>query len=198
MMKDYKRGVYTNTATGEVAEFNYCSGLTTSEKIRFINNVMGFVVGAYYYPMLKDIIFDYAIIQYFTDIQFDDDLNVDQIEDLLGNTNIVDIVKMNMEDGLCNELNKAIDMNVEYKTGVHTNRIEVAVENLLGVLKDKMANIDTSKMMNLAEKLGDFNDHITPDDMIQAYAKHVLPTRVGEAEENKKSSKTHGGLRVIE
>lgn len=198
MMKDYKRGVYTDFALDEAVEFHYCTKLNTSEKIKFINNVMEFIVGTYYYPMLRDIIFDYAIIQYFTDIRFDEDLNVDQIEQLLNTTNIVDIVKMDMEDGLYDELRRAIDMNIEYKTGVHMNRIEAAVESLLDAVKDKVANVDPTKVMNLAEQLSHVNDRLTADDMIQAYVKNVLPTRMEEAAEEKKRKKADGGLRVIE
>ena len=190
MMKDYKHGFYMDFTTNESVEFNYCIELSTSEKIKFVNNVMSYVVGVYYYPMLRDAIFNYAIIQYFTDIRFDEDLNIDEIDTLLATTDIVDIVKMDMKPGLLDELNQMIDMNIEYKTGIHMNRIEIAVEKLVDVVKEKVINADTSKMMKLAEQMSGIKDKVTPDQIIESYMKSELfQHRKEEAAEEKKRKK---------
>ena len=187
MMNEFKRGVYTNTNTDEVYEFGYKTDLTVSEKVYFVNNVMAFVVGEYFYPMVREMIVDYAIIQYFTDVEFNEDLNFDQIEQILAETNIVDIVKMNMKDGLLDELNRMIDVNIEYKTGIRMNRVDTMVEKLLDVIRAKVEEIDVQKVASLAEQLNGVKDELTPDRIVEAYMNSELnQKRMKDASSEKK------------
>lgn len=186
-MNEFKRGVYTNTNTDEVYEFGYKTDLTVSEKVYFVNNVMAFVVGEYFYPMVREMIVDYAIIQYFTDVEFNEDLNFDQIEQILAETNIVDIVKMNMKDGLLDELNRMIDVNIEYKTGIRMNRVDTMVEKLLDVIRAKVEEIDVQKVASLAEQLNGVKDELTPDRIVEAYMNSELnQKRMKDASSEKK------------
>lgn len=186
-MHELKRGVYTNTNTDEVYEFGYKIDLTVSEKVYFVDNVMALVVGEYFYPMVREMIVDYAIIQYFTDVKFDENLNFDQIEQILAETNIVDIVKMNMKDGLLDELNRMIDVNIEYKTGIRMNRVDTMVEKLLDVIRVKVEEIDVQKVASLAEQLNGVKDELTPDRIVEAYMNSELnQKRMKDASSEKK------------
>lgn len=177
-----KTGVYTLTTVKEDGsefeeskDFSFFLDMRTSMKMQFINSVVSLVVGESYYPVLKDIMFDIMLINYFTDIDVKEILSsnnaVDEIEDYLSRTNAVEIIKSNVSQELLNELSQGIDFDIEYKTGVHCNDITTAVKSLIHTLEDKVSNVDTEGMMDLATKLSGMTGDLTPDSIVEAYAK---------------------------
>ena len=57
---------------------------------------------------------------------------------MLNTTNIVDIVKANVREGLIDELSQAIDDNVEYRTGVHHNPVTESISHLVKTVENKV------------------------------------------------------------
>lgn len=192
MNRDIKMGVYTKN--GEENVFNYYATLRAVDKIKFVNYVTNTLVGDNYNSVIRDIIFDYAIIDIFTDIDTSDIDNsidpINDIENLLDETNIVDIVKANIPE-LIDELNKAVDDNIAYRTGIHKNPIAESLSNLLNTINAKVSGIDTEKMMEMAEILSNVSGELTADKAIDAYFKSdVFKQRQNELIESKSKSNT--------
>ncbi len=177
-----KTGVYTLIAIDkdgneieESKEFNFFLDIRTSMKMQFIKSVVSLVVGESYYPVLKDMMFDIMLINYFTDIDvkniLDSNNAVDDIEEFLSRTNAVEVIKNNLNQELLDELSQGVDFDIEYKTGVHCNDISTAVKNLIHTLENKVSNIDTEGMMDLATKLSGMTGNLTPESIVEAYAK---------------------------
>ena len=121
-MKNIKTGVAIDKRTNEELKFNFQTDLTIKEKIRFVSNVVNTVVGDDYYSFLKDLIFDFEIIEIFTDIDTSDISEatdrIATMEEFVNNTNVVEIVKANSENVIA-ELYQAVEDDLEFKTGVH-------------------------------------------------------------------------------
>lgn len=177
-----KTGVYTLITVGEDGneieeskDFNFFLDMRTSMKMQFIKSVVTLVVGESYYSVLRNMMFDIMLINYFTDIDVKDVLDsnnaVDDIEDYLSRTNAVEIVKSNLSQDLLDELSQGVDFDIEYKTGVHCNDISTAVKSLIHTLESKVSSIDTEGMMDLATKLSGMTGDLTPESIVEAYAK---------------------------
>ena len=173
MKKNVKSGVYTRNGVEE--NFNFFTSLKASDKIKFVNFVTNLVVDDSYNSILKDMIFDFAIVDIFTDIDTSEITKspnaINMIEDLLEETNIVDIVKVNVESGLVEELDNAVSLNIEYKTGIHKNPIAESLSHLLNTIEQKVSGIDTDSMMQMAEVISGMSGELTADKMLEAYSK---------------------------
>jgi hypothetical protein len=165
-------GVYTKN--GEENTFNYYSTLRAYDKIKFVNFVSDILIDDNYNSVLRDIIFDIAIVHILTDIDVSDVINsvnaINQIEDFLDETNIVKIVKANADE-LIEELNKAVDENIEYRTGIHKNPIAESLSHLLNTLEKKVSGIDTDSMMKMAQIINNMSGEFTADKLLEAYSK---------------------------
>lgn len=194
-----------NTKTGtyfyndESHNFEFDTTLSASEKISFINSIVDTVVSNNYYTVIRDMLFDFAIIRTFTyiDTTFvkNSDSMIDTIEKFLNETNIVDIVKANMEIGLLDSLNEAVDKAIEYRTGIHPSPIADALSSLLSTLEKKVNEFDMGSMMGMAQKFAGMTGELTPESLINAYMNsETHQNNVVEIEEakkqNKKSSKS--------
>lgn len=174
MVKEVMTGCYTRNE--ENIEFNFYTNLTMSEKLKFVNAVTNIVVVEDNYDyLIRDMIFDYMLIRFFTDVDVaeinESPNSIDSIEDLLNETNIVDIIKANVVDGLIDELNKAVNVNIEYRTGVKLNSVSDALTHLITTIENKVKDIDTDTMMEMASKISGLTGNITPEDIIEVYSK---------------------------
>lgn len=176
MMNEMKAGTYTRmTDNGdEYINFNFKTDLKVSEKAKFVNYVVSLVVDENAYnSVIRDLVFDYYTIKIFTDIdtfEFDNSKHfLDDVEDFLLETNIVDIVKANAFPTLFDELNKAVDDSVEYLTGIHKNPINDALSSLLSTLEKKIDEVDLDSMMGMAKKLVGMTGELTPESVVNAY-----------------------------
>lgn len=174
MKNNVKTGIYN--MNGEEKTFDFKTSLNVNDKVRFINTVIAFVVNdKNYYSVLRDIAFDFAIIDVFSSVDVSDIYSssnvLASIENLLDMTNIVSIVKANVDDGVMEELNKSVDNNIEYKTGIHKNPIAESLAHLLNTVEKKIDGIDTEKMMQMAEVMSGISGELTPEKVIDAYAK---------------------------
>ena len=176
MTRNVKMGVYIRKTTdGEVqTPFNFYTNLRATEKMKFVNEVTNLVLTDNYYTVIKDMIFDYIIINIFTDVDISE-INeapdsINRIETLLEETNIVDIVKANMADGLLVELEDAVEKNIEYRTGIHNNSLTDSISKLLKTIEKKIDGVDTQNMMDLATKLNGLSGELTVDKLVEAYS----------------------------
>ena len=108
----------------EAHNFNFGTDLSIADKQKFVNSVVGLVVDdEYYNSILRDLIFDFYVVEYLTDIDTaelrESASFVNDVEQFLEETDIVEIVKANAFPTLFDELNDAIDKSIEYKTGIH-------------------------------------------------------------------------------
>ena len=171
-----KTGVYTITSENEVKdiEFTYKTSLTASEKINFVSMVTNILVGENYYSFLKELIFNYYLIDLFTDIDvvdLDEATNsIQAIEDFINSSNIAYVLRSSIGNNIIEELEQAVDDNLEYRTGVHTNSISRTVNRLINKLSEKVDQINTEDINQLANIMGNMTGDITAEKLINAYA----------------------------
>lgn len=170
-MKDFMKGIYTYNE--ESFEFNYKTDLSIKEKDTFVMNVCDTIIGDNYHLLLKDLVFNFQIINIFTDIDLSEVKKADDtiawVEDFVNNTNIINIVKPNLKMGLLDELENAVDINIEYRTGVHKNALNDALSSLIKTLESKIEGVDTKAMMDLAGALSGVSEELTVDNLVQSY-----------------------------
>lgn len=171
---EIKAGVYTRN--GEDVPFNFYTSLSAYNKVRFVDSVVSAIVtDDEYNYVIKDMLFDFWVVNFFTDVDVSEiaeaENNIDAIEDFLDETNIVDIVKMNVVPGILDELEKAVEFNIEYKTGIHINPISSSLSSLLDTIERKVEDIDFDSMMDIAEVMSGISGELTADKMLDAYAK---------------------------
>ena len=169
-----KTGVYTNM-NGEEVSFSFCPSPSMRDKIKFVKSVTETIVDDSYLYIARNMFFDFYLVSIFTNIDtsefYGDDIDsVSMIEEFLNETTAVDIVKLNMDYGVIAELEKAVDLDIEYRTGIHRNSIEESLSNLLDTLDNKIGELDTDSMMDAISKLSSISGEFTPEKMLEAYA----------------------------
>lgn len=174
MANNVKIGAYDNIY-GESVDFSFKTSLSASDKVKFVDFVSNSLLsdGGYYY-VIKDIVFDFAIVYVFTDVDVSEIMespnSIDEIEEFLKDTTIVEIVKLNVDDGVIEELEKAVVLNIEYRTGIHGNPIAESLASLLDTIERKVEGIDLGDMMDAAQALSGISGELTPEKMLEAYA----------------------------
>lgn len=189
---------------GNTVEFNCYLDIPMSRKLAFVDSVVDPVVGDdYYYPMLKDIMFDFRMIQFFTDIDTDvvdgDDV-IDQMVEFLESTNAADVVKVSVNFDVVQGLYDAVDKAIEYKTGIHPSPIADGIASILGTLEQKFAGIDMDAMTGMAKVFSKLQGDITPDKMLEAYANSdVFKKMHGDAvkRQDERDKKAEDRLNVV-
>ena len=188
--KNVKTGAYTYK--NESVPFNFYTELRAVDKIKFINAVCDTLIDTNYYSVIRDLVFDFQIVNVFTDVvvpEFQDSPSpISIIEEFLDDTNVVEIVKANVDKKLIAELEKAVDENIEYRTGIHKNTLEDALTSLLHTVEQKINDVDTEGMMEMAMKLNSISDELTPERMLQAYSEtDMFKNRIYEKEQERQN-----------
>ena len=195
-MKNMKTGVYFYN--DEAKNFDFATDLSAYDKTVFVRTVVDTLVDdTTYDSIIRDMIFDFAIIMRFTDIDtsftkaIDDDGNeisaLVSIEQFLEKTNVVDIVKANMEVGLLEQLNDAVDKSIEYRTGIHPSPVADSLASLLSTLEKKINEVDLDSMMDMAQKFAGMTGELTPESVVNAYINSGMhKANLDEIAENKK------------
>ena len=179
-MKNIKTGTYINYTNDKTYNFNFATNLSVYRKSMFVNYVVNSIVDDDRYDsIVKPLIFDFGLVAICTDINTsfinrrDDEDNpinpIIFIEQFLEETNVVDIVKANMEVGLLDELNKAVDKSIEYRTGIHPSPLNDALASLLSTLEKKVNEFDMGSMMDMAQKFANMTDELSVDSVVNAY-----------------------------
>ena len=200
MMKEMKNGVFTYN--NESYNFEFKTSLSAHDKQVFVKTVVGNLVDdAGYDVVIKDLIFDFVIIEVFTNIDtsfinMEDDEGNDidpiiPIEHFLEETNVVDIVKENMETGLLDELNHAVDLDIQYLTGIHPNPINEAITSLISTIEKKIGEVDLDSMMSMVQKFAGMTEDFTLDNIVNAYMNSdIHKSNLAEIKEAKEETKT--------
>jgi len=199
MMKEMKNGVFTYN--DESYNFDFKTSLSAHDKQVFVKTMVNNLVDEYGYDVvIRDLIFDFIIIEVFTNIDtsfinMKDDKGNDvdpiiPIEHFLEETNVVDIVKANMEVGLLNELNRAVDLNIQYLTGIHPNPLNEAIANLVSTIEKKIGEVDLDSMMGMAQKFAGMTEDFTLDNIVNAYmSSDIHQKNLEEIKEAKEEAK---------
>lgn len=178
------KGYYTYN--GKDYNFNILDrDLTLTEKAAFVKSVSEQIVQKdnYYMHFLKDVFFNYAIIEYFTDIDLNQvleikgDINIDQIELFIKTTNVIEIICGQVSKDLITELQYFIDENVSYLTGKGFDDLSTTFRDLLKSIKDVVLGInenfkdfDISKLNDIGN-LGTKFQNISNDEIISNIVK---------------------------
>lgn len=177
-MKNIKTGTYFYN--DESYNFNFATDLSAYRKLMFVNYVVNSIVDEDRYDsIVKDLVFDFGLVALMTDIDTSF-INVEDedgdpinpivfIEPFLEETNVVDIVKANMEIGLLEELENAVDLSIRYRTGIHSSPIADSLSSLLSTIEKKINEVDLESMMGMAQKLAGMTDEFNLDNLVKAY-----------------------------
>lgn len=192
-MKNIKTGAYVHN--GETYTFNFGTDLSIADKARFVNSVVGLVVdGENYNSIIKNLIFDFYTIKFFTDIDTTElerssDF-LDGVEEFLWETNIVDIVRANASPSIFEQLDKAVGDSISYITGIHPSPIADSLASLLSTLEKKIDEFDMGSMMGMAQKFVGMTGELTPESLVSAYMdSDIHKNNLVEIEKAKKSKK---------
>jgi hypothetical protein len=202
-MKEMRTGTFTYN--DESYNFDFSTDLSAYDKLIFVKTVTDSLVDDYGYNfVVKDLIFDFAIIAVFTNIDTSfvnmkdddgEDVNpIIPIEHFLEETNVVDIVKANMRSGLIDELNRAVDLNIQYVTGIHTNPVSDAIARLLNTIGNSIGESDVGDLMEYVKNISAMTQGIAPEDIPENIVKFYMNSdehkkNVIDIEESKKTKK---------
>ena len=201
MMKNIMTGTYINKNNDETYNFNFATDLSAYRKMIFVNYVVNSLVDEDRYDsIVRDLIFDFGLVSILTDIDIsfinkkDDEGNsinpIIFIEQFLEETNVVDIVKENMVVGLLEQLNKAVDKSIEYRTGIRPSPLNDALASLINTLEKKVNEFDMSGAMEMAQKFASMTGDLTVDNIVNAYVNSdVYKKNLKEIAESKKSKR---------
>ena len=192
MMKETKLGTYIRGE--ESYTFTFETNLSTSKKAKFVNSVVSVVVNKEdYNSVIRDLVFDFYIIDIFTNIDTKEFIEsnsfLDDVEDFLLETKIVEIVKANALPTLFDELNKAVDKAIEYKTGIHLSPFNEALASLISTLEKKVNEFDMGGAMEMVQAFKGIKDDFTPENIVNAYLKTDIAKKNQIEVEESKSAK---------
>lgn len=163
---------------GVDGQYSFFTDIDVLRKAKFVESVCSYVVtDKSYQAVLRDTIFMWQIIEAFTNINLKDVLNLEESQNALGDiidfveeTDVVENIVDNMRAGLIQELNETVNLNIEYKTGIHIDPLRDMLANLLKSLEDKMNEIDIPTLMNFASKINEIPDELSADKIAEACA----------------------------
>lgn len=193
-MKEIRTGTYThiNNDIDETYNFDFCTDLSSADKLKFVNSVVSILIDENNYnSIIRDLIFDYYIVKIFTTVDTEklDESHtfLNDVERFLDETNIVEIVKSNIFPTLIDELNNAIDLNIQYLTGIHPSPIADSIASLLSTIENKINEVDLNSMMDMAKTFAGMTGELTPKSIINAYmTSDIHKKNLSEIEEFKK------------
>lgn len=141
------KGTYKNF-NGEIVEFNYENELSLSQKANFVMEVAGMIVSGTigYAYILKEAIFNYCLVKYFTDIvlfENDEDFSLDMIDAFMkeNRTTVIGTIKQAMENDALDELSKACDEAIEFRKA-HFSDYKEEISDLLQVVREFVVKPD--------------------------------------------------------
>lgn len=186
----YKFGVYTKKDTNEQVQFNYTTNLNAKNKIKFVNNTTSLIVGNNYNSIIKDLMFDYSVILMFTDVDtsyIEDEVDaITAIENLVENTNIVDIVVKNADENVIEDLRLALDENISYKTGIKYDPVSKSIAKVFNTIDKMLKDVNIEEMMNAAKNVSKISGDITPEKILEAYAKSGMYKNIHKGNDKNK------------
>lgn len=175
IINNTKIGVYTHNE--ESNNFSFSTDLSVAQKLKFVNSVVDLVVDdEHYNSVIRDLVFDFYVIDIMTDIETVDlkesPTFLNDVEEFLFSTNVVEIVKANAFPTLFDELNNAVDKSIEYLTGIHPSPLSDSLTSLVSVIEKKISEVDLSNISNMGEvfeKFAAMTGEFTPENVVNAY-----------------------------
>lgn len=141
------KGTYTNF-NGEIIDYSYEGELSLSQKASFVMEVAGMVVSGEvgYAYILKEAIFNYCLIKYFTDIvlfENEENFSLDMIDKFTKDNeeSVIGAIKNAMGENDLNELVKACDEAIEFRKS-HFSDYREEVSELLQVVREFVVKPD--------------------------------------------------------
>ena len=170
----YSSKYYDSKLEKEI-DFKYRTELTLQQKVSFVNFVLGVIFDDdYCFSIIKNEVFDIALIYMFTDVlKYEEDFtfSLNNIEEMLNTTNVIEILKKEIDNDLIKGLNEVIDINIAYKTGVNVNSISTSFSSLLKTIENKVSDFDVDEFSNTLKKFGDITNGMSPDKIMELYTK---------------------------
>ena len=170
----YSSKYYDSKLEKEI-DFKYRTELTLQQKVSFVNFVLGVIFDDdYCFSIIKNEVFDIALIYIFTDVlKYEEDFtfSLNNIEEMLNTTNVIEILKNEIDKDLIKDLNEVIDINIAYKTGVNVNSISTSFSSLLKTIENKVSDFDVDEFSNTLKKFGDITNGMSPDKIMELYTK---------------------------
>ena len=170
----YNSKYYDSKLEKEI-DFKYRTELTLQQKVSFVNFVLGVIFDDdYCFSIIKNEVFDIALIYMFSDVlKYDEDFtfSLNNIEEMLNTTNVIEILKKEIDNDLIKGLNEVIDINIAYKTGVNVNSISTSFSSLLKTIENKVSDFDVDEFSNTLKKFGDITNGMSPDKIMELYTK---------------------------
>lgn len=165
-------GVYTNN--GELYNFSFNTNISVANKLKFVDTVVSILVDENHYnSVIRDLIFDFYIIDILTDVDVEELKHspnfLNDVEQFLSETNIVEIVKANDYYNILNELNDAVDKSIQYLTGIHPSPISDSISSLIRTLENKINEIDLDNMMSMVQKFANMTEDFTLENAMNLY-----------------------------
>ena len=165
--------------------FRYSTDLTASQKIAFVESVIGLLIDEDemdYNGIIRDLAFDYVMIAVFTDFDTSYIDNLDEMEKVVKNTNIVEILKEEVSQDLIDELNKAIDQNIYYKTGINLHSVENSISDFVNIFNNFVKDIDVDKIKESLDAVRNISNSLTVDKIVEAYTESSLMNKKKEVD----------------
>lgn len=170
----YSAKYYDNELEKEI-EFKYYKEISLSKKLDFVNNVLDVLFqNNYCYAVIRNELFDIMLVDSFTDVFLEEEdftFTINEIDKFLSKTNVVDILKNEINSTLLKELSDAIDINIAYKTGVNLNSISTSFSSLLKTIEEKVSNFNVDELTNTLKEFANMTDGLSQEKIIELYTK---------------------------
>lgn len=141
------KGTYKNF-NGETVEFNYEKELSLSQKANFVMEVAGMIVSGTigYAYILKETIFNYCLVKYFTDIvlfENDEDFSLDMIDAFMkeNRINVIGTIQQAMGNDALDELKEACNEAIAFRKA-HFSDYKEEISDLLQVVREFVVKPD--------------------------------------------------------
>lgn len=176
----------------EANNFNFYTDLSIANKLKFVDSVVGVIVDdEHYNSVIRNVMFNFFIIDIFTDVDITElkksNTFLNDVEQFLRETNIVEIVMANVSPSLFEELNTAVDKSIQYLTGIHPNPLNEVLASLLSTIEKKINEVDLDSMMGMAQKIASMTDGFDMDSLVNSYMNSDFHKKnLAEIEESKK------------
>lgn len=160
------------TYNGEVKEYHYSPTASITEQIAFVEMVSdGVFVHGNYLPLLKQHMFDYMLVEVFTDIAMDELVRLDAFDKFNKETGVARHIAKELGSVMCKNLEDSIDANIEYKKNAAHDDISTAIVELINKITHKIEafgeGLDSDKVMDFIQKFGESG--IDGESIVKAY-----------------------------
>ena len=174
---------------GNKVEFTIYEDMGIMAKTNFVDFVVGNVVDTEnkrYRSFIRDVMFDFAIITFMTDIDTstvidNDDSFSDQISEIETFLHCIDIsncIKPYVKKEILDELNLVINQNIEYTTGIKLNDIGRSICSFIDALKKNIEEMDAKSLRDMAQIANKSENKNIANGIVSEYLKTNSPNDI--------------------